>query len=66
MPTNRNPSDVLKVGDVSRLTGLSPSSVYRATAAGYLPHFRVGPSIRFRESTILAFIEAQEARASRR
>lgn len=56
-------SDVLKVADLAREFGLSPSTIYAQVERGTLPAIRFGKAIRFRRETVEAFVAAQEDRA---
>ncbi|KAA0576817.1 helix-turn-helix domain-containing protein [Azospirillum sp. Sh1] len=56
--------DILKgVKDIAKFTGLTERSVYHIAAAGRLPVFKLGATICARKSTILAWIQEQEAKA---
>jgi excisionase family DNA binding protein len=46
------------VRDVAAQTGLPTSWIYAQTAAGTIPHLKVGKYVRFRMSEVEAWLEA--------
>ncbi len=50
--------------EAARLLGISPQKLWSMTAAGELPHFRVGSGLRYRVESLRAWIEAREREAA--
>ena len=46
----------MSVKDAAAFFNVKPITIYRAVAAGTLPHYRLGRSIRFSEEALLAYI----------
>jgi len=56
---------LLRVGEVARLLTVSPRTVWRLTADGELAYpLEIGGSRRWRESDVLAFLEARARKAA--
>jgi len=63
----------LQVGDlliggkaIGEVLNAQPDAVWRMARSGLLPHFRLGPRIAVRRSTLAAWIARQEAEAEAR
>jgi excisionase family DNA binding protein len=56
---------VLVASEVAELLRMTPAWVYAETRANRLPHVRLGRYVRYRRATILAWLEAEEARIAR-
>ncbi|WP_176026410.1 DNA-binding protein [Brucella intermedia] len=63
---NDNLADDMLVGAkaIALFSGFGERTVYHLAKTGVLPTFKVGDLVCARKSKILAFIEAQEARAA--
>jgi len=46
------------IRDVSRLTGISVSTLYKLTASGSIPYYKPSGKLLFSEDEIVAWIEA--------
>ena len=46
----------MSVKDAAEFFNVKPITIYRAVAAGTLPHYRLGRSIRFSEEALRAYI----------
>lgn len=55
--------EVLTVVEAAKLLRVSKSWVYQAAAAGTLPAFRLGRTVRFTRATLLAWLEKQKLEA---
>ena len=55
----------LTVNDVARRLSVSPSKVYSLIAAGTLPAYRIGSSIRIRPEELTDFIQSNRTGAVR-
>ena len=54
----------MSVKDAAAFFNVKPLTIYRAVAAGTLPHYRLGRSIRFSEEALLAYISTPTTTAS--
>jgi len=51
-------SGALRVGEVARLLGIAPVTVYKYVRQGTLPYFRVGRAVRFDGPTLARALKA--------
>jgi excisionase family DNA binding protein len=56
---------LLRVPEVSKITGLEPWRIYEMAAADEIPHMKVGRTLRFSEVALVEWIDEQHA-ATRR
>ena len=62
--TDNIATDILKgASEIAEFLGFDRRSVYHAAANDNLPHFKMGSTVCARKSTLLAWIEEQEAKA---
>lgn len=47
----------ININEVSKLTGISVSTLYKLTAAGAIPHFKPSGKLLFKEADIIAWVE---------
>jgi excisionase family DNA binding protein len=52
---------LISVKDLNESTGLPVSWWYAQTAAGTVPHIKIGKYVRFRESEVLAWLDQHRA-----
>ena len=53
---------LLTLQQVSELLGVRPSTIYKWTHRGFIPHTKVGRLLRFRESTINKWLDKRSCR----
>lgn len=58
--------EYLTVNDVARLLYVNPKTVYRWCSAGKLPHIKIGCSLRFKQSDLLALLEKKDSVTTRK
>jgi len=58
--------EYLTVNDVAKLLNVSPKTVYRWCSAGKLPHIKIGGSLRFKQSDLLALLEKRDSATTRK
>ena len=56
MTRNADKEPMVGAAEVTRRLGISPSGVYRAARRGTIPSARIGHSVRFDWSTVLAAV----------
>lgn len=47
----------IDIRQVAQLTGISPSSLYKLTSAGLIPHYKPTGKLLFKREEILAWVE---------
>ena len=45
--------------EISELLGVKLSTIYQWTHIGYIPHFKLGRFVRFREKEVLKWLESK-------
>ena len=58
--------EYMTVNDVARLLNVNPRTVYRWYSAGELPHIKIGGSLRFKQSDLLALLERRDSATTRK
>jgi len=58
--------EYVTVNDVARLLNVNPRTVYRWCSAGELPHLKIGGSLRFKQSDLLALLEKRDSATTRK
>lgn len=56
---------LLTPDEIAEKLGVKKVTIYQWTHIGYIPHFKLGRFVRFRESDVLQWLESR-ARAGRR
>ena len=46
--------------EISELLGVKLSTIYQWTHIGYIPHFKLGRFVRFKERDVLEWLEARK------
>ena len=57
--------ELLTAGQAARVLGLKKKTIYTWAENGYLPAYRIGKALRFRESDLNKFIEENRVRLTR-
>lgn len=58
---------LLTVEQLSVLLGIQPSTIYKWTHEGFIPHVKLGRLVRFNEATVMKWVErrSEAGRATR-
>jgi excisionase family DNA binding protein len=56
---HREADPLLSVRELCAVLGVPPATIYQLTHRGRIPHFKIANRLRFRQSEILAWIEAR-------
>jgi excisionase family DNA binding protein len=54
----------LKAAELGKIIGFEKSAIYQMAAEGRIPHYRIGPSIRFDPHVIARWLREREVKAA--
>ena len=53
---------LLRVGTVAEMLDVAPQTVYKWVRTGYIPHYKLGISVRFSREAVLEWLKTREAK----
>jgi len=53
---------LLCVEDVAQMLNVSPQTVYKWVRTGYIPHYKLGTSVRFSQEAVVEWLKTRESR----